>query len=51
VLARLLFGIGPSDPATLGAATVLLLAVALAASCFPALRAMRVDPGLALRED
>jgi len=51
VLAKVLFGIGPSDPATLAAATLVLLAVALAASWFPARRAMRVDPVSVLRED
>jgi ABC-type antimicrobial peptide transport system permease subunit len=51
VLARLIFGIGPSDPLTLAAAALVLLIVALAASWFPALRAMRVDPISALRED
>jgi putative ABC transport system permease protein len=51
VLASLLFGIGPSDPMTLGGAIVLLLAVALVASWFPARRAMRVDPSSALHAD
>jgi ABC-type lipoprotein release transport system permease subunit len=51
VLASLLFGIGPSDPITLSAATAILLMVALGASWFPARRAMRTDPTSALRED
>jgi putative ABC transport system permease protein len=51
VMARLLFGIGPSDPPTLIAAAVLLVAVALAASWYPARRAMRLDPMAALREE
>ena len=51
LLSNLLFGIGPTDPATLSAATVLLLAVALAASWFPARKAMRVDPISALHEE
>jgi putative ABC transport system permease protein len=51
VLASLLFGIGPSDPVTLGGAIVLLLAVAFLASWFPARRAMRVDPSSALHAD
>jgi putative ABC transport system permease protein len=50
LLGKLLFGIGPGDPATLSAATAILLFVALAASWFPARRAMRVDPITALRE-
>jgi predicted lysophospholipase L1 biosynthesis ABC-type transport system permease subunit len=50
-LATLLFGIGPNDPATIAAATAILLAVAFAAAWFPARRAMRVDPMIALRDE
>jgi len=39
----------PYDPITLGAAAVLLAAVALAASYVPAKRAARLDPVAALR--
>jgi putative ABC transport system permease protein len=51
VLATLLFGIGPNDPATLAAAGAILLSVALAASWLPAARAARVDPIDALRDE
>jgi len=51
LLATLLFGIGPGDPATLASATLVLMLAALAASAFPALRATRVDPATALREE
>lgn len=51
IVASLLFGVGPSDPVTLAAATAALLGVAFAASAFPALRAMRTDPASALREE
>jgi predicted permease len=51
VLATLLFGIGPNDPATIVAAIAILLAVAFAAAWFPARRAMRVDPMIALRDE
>jgi len=51
IVAALLFGVGPSDPLTLAAAALALLGVALAASAFPALRAMRTDPASALREE
>jgi putative ABC transport system permease protein len=51
VLSGLLYGVGPADPVTFGAVSALLTAVALLASCIPAWRATRLDPGLALRFD
>ena len=51
VLAKLLFGVTATDPATFAAVAALLLAVAAMASWLPARRAMRVDPVLALREE
>ena len=44
-----LFGLTPADPATLAAATVTLIAVAVAAGYIPAMRASRIDPIVALR--
>ncbi len=49
VLRTVLFGVGASDPATLGVALVILGGVALAAGYLPAHRALRVDPSIALR--
>ena len=46
-----LFGVKPSDPLTFTAAPLILLLVALAAACIPALRASRVDPLVALRHE
>lgn len=51
LMSGLLFGIEPSDPLTY-VVVALVLAAAAIASCFiPALRALRVDPVTALRED
>lgn len=49
VLTGLLYGVKPSDPTSLIASAVLLIAVALAGAFMPARRATRVDPMVALR--
>jgi putative ABC transport system permease protein len=49
-LGSMLYGVKSTDFVTLSAVSVLLLGVALAASYIPALRAARVDPVVALRE-
>jgi ABC-type antimicrobial peptide transport system permease subunit len=46
----MLYGLQPTDP-TLIAATILLLAIAIAAAYGPARRASRIDPTQALRHD
>jgi ABC-type antimicrobial peptide transport system permease subunit len=47
----LLFGLSPTDVTTFAIAAAVLAAVALLASAIPALRASRVDPMVALRQD
>jgi predicted permease len=49
LLAHWLHGVSPRDPVTLAAVAGLMVVVALAASFFPARRATRVDPVIALR--
>jgi predicted permease len=49
IIARQIYGIGPLDPLTFGGVGLLLVAVAMAASYIPALRAARVNPIVALR--
>jgi predicted permease len=48
-VSSLLFGLTPTDPATILAATALLAAFGLLAGFLPAVRASRVDPSVALR--
>lgn len=49
VIRTLLFGIGPADPLTFTASTLLLGTAAFLACWFPAHRALKVDPMVALR--
>ena len=47
----LLYGVAPTDPATFGVAALALLAAAVLATLAPGLRATRVAPASALRDE
>jgi putative ABC transport system permease protein len=51
VLSGVLYGVSPSDPITLSGGVVIVLGVAALAALLPALRASRIDPMTALREE
>jgi ABC-type lipoprotein release transport system permease subunit len=47
----LLFGVSVTDPLTIAAVVGVLMVVATVACCIPAMRAVRLDPTLALRSE
>jgi predicted permease len=51
LLARFLYGVRPVEPAIVAGVAISLVAVVVGSGLFPARRAMRVDPIVALRED
>jgi putative ABC transport system permease protein len=51
LMASLLFGVQPSDPATIGTVVATIAIVASIACWLPAWRAARVDPNIVLRDD
>jgi putative ABC transport system permease protein len=51
LLVRFLYGVSPAEPAIVAGVAVTLVAVVVGSGLFPARRAMRVDPMVALRED
>jgi len=51
LLAKMLYGVKPTDPSTYAVVAAVLGAIALVACYLPARRAMRLDPILALKQD
>ena len=51
LLARFLYGVGPTEPAIVAGVAMVLVAIVVGSGLFPARRAMRVDPVVALREE
>lgn len=51
VLARMLYGVSPSDPLTLAAVVAIVFAVATVAALVPATRAAHTEPVTALKQD
>ncbi len=50
-MATFLFGVEPLDPVTFGSVVLVLMLTAAVATASPALRAIRVDPVIAFREE
>jgi ABC-type lipoprotein release transport system permease subunit len=51
LLRKLLYEIAPTDPVTFVAITLLLIVISFLASWFPARRAAKIDPIVALRHE
>ncbi len=51
LMSRVLYGVGPFDPASVGVALCLMILVATLAALLPARRASRVNPMVALRDE
>jgi predicted permease len=51
LLGQILYGIEPTDPVTYAAVFLMILAIAAVACCIPAMRAIRINPVSALRQE
>lgn len=51
LLQQILYGVEPTDPVTYATVFLMILAIALVACCIPAMRAIRINPVSALRQE
>ena len=51
VVSTLLYNVAPTDPLTISTVSILLSLVSMMACYFPARRALRIDPVIALRSE
>lgn len=51
LIAHMIFGLSPADPMTLTGASLTMLLVGILAGYWPALKAMKMNPVIALRHD
>jgi predicted permease len=51
LLGQILYGVEPTDPVTYAAVFLMILAIAVVACCIPAMRAIRINPVSALRQE
>ncbi len=51
LLGQILYGVEPTDPATYATVFLMILAIAAVACCIPAMRAIRINPVSALRQE
>ena len=51
LLQQILYGVQPTDPITYATVFLMILAIAAVACCVPAMRAIRINPVTALRQE
>jgi putative ABC transport system permease protein len=51
LMAKMLYGVRPTDPVTFGSVAIVLGLAALLAICVPAHKATRIEPMMALRHE
>jgi ABC-type antimicrobial peptide transport system permease subunit len=51
LLEQILYGVEPTDPVTYATVFLMIFGIATVACCIPALRAIRINPVIALRQE